>query len=86
MAGTQRYRNRARDLACILYAASAQDAEYVFGDSIVALTQDNKGVEVTFERSRARRFDLIVGGAYQLAAANARRKEFGSFSTGEARL
>jgi 2-polyprenyl-6-methoxyphenol hydroxylase-like FAD-dependent oxidoreductase len=33
----------------------------VFGESIVALTQDNKGVDVTFERSRARRFDLVIG-------------------------
>jgi 2-polyprenyl-6-methoxyphenol hydroxylase-like FAD-dependent oxidoreductase len=49
------------DLALILHAASADHAEYVFGDSIMALVQDDNGVDVTFERSRARRFDLVVG-------------------------
>jgi 2-polyprenyl-6-methoxyphenol hydroxylase-like FAD-dependent oxidoreductase len=49
------------DLALILHAASADRAEYVFGDSIRALVQDDNGVDVTFERSRARRFDLVVG-------------------------
>ena len=49
------------DLALTLHAASADHAEYVFGDSIMALIQDDNGVDVTFERSRARRFDLVVG-------------------------
>jgi 2-polyprenyl-6-methoxyphenol hydroxylase-like FAD-dependent oxidoreductase len=49
------------DLARILHEASASDAEYIFGDSIMALTQDAAGVEVAFERSRPRRFDLVVG-------------------------
>ena len=49
------------DLALILHAASADTAEYVFGDSVKALAQDDTGVDVTFERSRARRFDLVVG-------------------------
>ena len=49
------------DLALILHAASADTAEYVFGDFVQALAQDDTGVDVTFERSRARRFDLVVG-------------------------
>jgi 2-polyprenyl-6-methoxyphenol hydroxylase-like FAD-dependent oxidoreductase len=49
------------DLALIFHAATADNAEYVFGDSIVALTQDDNGVDVTFERSLARRFDLVIG-------------------------
>jgi 2-polyprenyl-6-methoxyphenol hydroxylase-like FAD-dependent oxidoreductase len=49
------------DLARILHEASASDAEYIFGDTIKALTQNGTGVEVTFERSRPRRFDLVVG-------------------------
>lgn len=49
------------DLARILHAASADHVEYVFGDSITALSKDDNGVDVTFERSHARRFDLIVG-------------------------
>jgi 2-polyprenyl-6-methoxyphenol hydroxylase-like FAD-dependent oxidoreductase len=47
------------DLALILHTASADHAEYVFGDSIMALIKDDNGVDVTFERSRARRFDLV---------------------------
>jgi 2-polyprenyl-6-methoxyphenol hydroxylase-like FAD-dependent oxidoreductase len=49
------------DLARTLFDASANDAEYIFGDSIRALTQDEHGVDVTFGRSPPRRFDLVVG-------------------------
>jgi 2-polyprenyl-6-methoxyphenol hydroxylase-like FAD-dependent oxidoreductase len=35
--------------------------DYIFGDSIKALAQDETGVDVTFERSRGRRFDLVIG-------------------------
>ena len=50
------------DLARILYEASANDADYIFRDSIKALTQDEMGVDVTFEHSRPRRFDFVIGG------------------------
>jgi 2-polyprenyl-6-methoxyphenol hydroxylase-like FAD-dependent oxidoreductase len=49
------------DLSRILHAASADDAEYMFGDSIKELVQDNNGVDVAFQRSSPRRFDLVVG-------------------------
>ncbi len=49
------------DLARILHEASANDADYVFGDSIKTLRQDEMGVDVTFEQSRPRRFDLVIG-------------------------
>jgi 2-polyprenyl-6-methoxyphenol hydroxylase-like FAD-dependent oxidoreductase len=49
------------DLARILHAASANDAEYIFGDSIKTLTQDEMGVDVAFERLPPRRFDLVIG-------------------------
>jgi 2-polyprenyl-6-methoxyphenol hydroxylase-like FAD-dependent oxidoreductase len=49
------------DLARILREASANDANYIFGDSIKALTQNEIGVDVTFERSRPRGFDLVIG-------------------------
>jgi 2-polyprenyl-6-methoxyphenol hydroxylase-like FAD-dependent oxidoreductase len=49
------------DLARILHEASANDADYIFSDSIRGLTQDEMGVDVTFERSRSRRFDLVIG-------------------------
>ena len=49
------------DLAAILYGAARDHAEFVFDDSIASLTQDPGGVDVTFERSAPRRFDLVVG-------------------------
>ncbi|MGI5129623.1 FAD-dependent monooxygenase [Pseudonocardia sp. CA-107938] len=49
------------DLTAILYAATRNDVEYVFSDSIAGLQQDPSGVGVTFERSAPRTFDLVVG-------------------------
>ncbi|WP_326568771.1 FAD-dependent monooxygenase [Amycolatopsis rhabdoformis] len=49
------------DLARILYDASAEDAEYVFHDSVIGIEQDAGGVDVTFDRGAPRRFDLVVG-------------------------
>ncbi|GII62989.1 FAD-dependent oxidoreductase [Sphaerisporangium krabiense] len=49
------------DLARVFYDATRRDTEYVFDDSIAALDEDGDGVKVTFERGRARRFDLVVG-------------------------
>ncbi|MBV2366684.1 FAD-dependent monooxygenase [Streptomonospora nanhaiensis] len=49
------------ELARILHAATRDDVEYVFGDSISALREDPGGVEVAFEHAAPRRFDLVVG-------------------------
>jgi len=49
------------DLARILHEASANATDYIFNDSIGTLNQDGMGVDVTFERSRPRRFDLVIG-------------------------
>ncbi|MGR6318577.1 FAD-dependent monooxygenase [Micromonospora soli] len=49
------------DLSRILYDATSGDVEYLFGDRIVELTQDDDGVEVVFASGAARRFDLVVG-------------------------
>ncbi|MDC0672062.1 FAD-dependent monooxygenase [Nannocystis radixulma] len=49
------------ELSEILVSASAGEVEYVFGDSIASLRQDEAGVDVTFERGAPRRFDLVVG-------------------------
>ena len=46
------------DLSEIYYDASRDDAEYVFGDEITAITEDG---DVSFEHGAVRRFDLIVG-------------------------
>ena len=49
------------DLASILYEASRDTAEYLFDDTMTALSQDGAGVDVTFEKSPPRRFDLVIG-------------------------
>jgi 2-polyprenyl-6-methoxyphenol hydroxylase-like FAD-dependent oxidoreductase len=49
------------DLAAILYGAARSDAEFLFGDSVVALRQDPAGVDVTLADGGQRRFDLVVG-------------------------
>ncbi|GAB3816428.1 FAD-dependent monooxygenase [Kribbella italica] len=49
------------DLSEILYERTAGDCEYLFGDSISALTDTEDGVEVAFEHGPARTFDLVIG-------------------------
>jgi 2-polyprenyl-6-methoxyphenol hydroxylase-like FAD-dependent oxidoreductase len=49
------------DLARILYDRTSTTCEYLFGDSITSLTETPEGVQVTFARSAARTFDLVVG-------------------------
>ncbi|MFG2949357.1 FAD-dependent monooxygenase [Streptomyces adustus] len=46
------------DLSEIYYDATRDDVEYVFGDSIAAISPDG---EVRFENAPPRRFDLVVG-------------------------
>ncbi|MGQ4601118.1 FAD-dependent oxidoreductase [Nocardia sp. R6R-6] len=46
------------DLSEIYYDATHEDVEYVFGDSITAISPD---AEVRFENAAPRRFDLVVG-------------------------
>ncbi|GAA0945097.1 FAD-dependent monooxygenase [Actinocorallia libanotica] len=48
------------DLAEIIAAAGGAGTEYLFGDSIAALEQDDE-VRVTFESGLRRTFDLVVG-------------------------
>ncbi|HEU5473624.1 MAG TPA: FAD-dependent monooxygenase [Actinophytocola sp.] len=52
---------RRGDLSRILYQASCDGAEYIFGDWITSLTETAGGVEVTFRHGPPRRFDLVVG-------------------------
>jgi 2-polyprenyl-6-methoxyphenol hydroxylase-like FAD-dependent oxidoreductase len=49
------------DLAAILQEASRDSAELIFDDSIRAVVEDAGGLDVTFERTPPRRFDLLVG-------------------------
>ncbi|HTN91219.1 MAG TPA: FAD-dependent monooxygenase [Sorangium sp.] len=66
------------DLAHLLHDATRRDAEYIFGDSITAIAQRGDGVEVTFERSAPRVFDLVVGA--DGLHSNVRRLVFGEES------
>ncbi|GAD82708.1 FAD-dependent oxidoreductase [Nocardia asteroides NBRC 15531] len=49
------------DLAEILYARTADTVDYVFGDTVTALTDTESGVRVEFERGPSRTFDLVIG-------------------------
>jgi len=49
------------DLADILREHSAADAQYVFGDEIVAMDESASGVQVAFAHRPTERFDLVVG-------------------------
>ncbi|MFI5897894.1 FAD-dependent monooxygenase [Actinoplanes sp. NPDC051513] len=60
-AGTMEIEVPRADLATILYAAARDHAEFVFDDTITAMSQDPDGVDVAFERGEPRRFDLVVG-------------------------
>ncbi|MFG1791762.1 FAD-dependent monooxygenase [Nocardia sp. NPDC049149] len=49
------------DLAAIMYERTVDRCEYLFGDSISALTELSDGVYVEFEHGQARTFDLVFG-------------------------
>ncbi len=49
------------DLGRILYEATKDGTEYLFGDEITGLAEHAGGVHVTFERSASRTFDLVIG-------------------------
>jgi 2-polyprenyl-6-methoxyphenol hydroxylase-like FAD-dependent oxidoreductase len=63
------------DLAAILYEATRNDTEYIFGDSVTGLEQESGGVHVTFSRSAPRTFDLLIGA--DGVHSNIRRLAFG---------
>lgn len=67
------------DLVEILYDLTRDTTEYLFDDSITALTQDDEGVEVVFESGTTRRFDLVVGA--DGLHSNVRRIAFGPESS-----
>jgi 2-polyprenyl-6-methoxyphenol hydroxylase-like FAD-dependent oxidoreductase len=49
------------DLGRILYQATQDGTEYLFGDTITALDQRADGVHVTFAHASPRVFDLVIG-------------------------
>jgi 2-polyprenyl-6-methoxyphenol hydroxylase-like FAD-dependent oxidoreductase len=69
---------RRGDLSRILYKATRDHTEYVFGDSISSLAEDDDGVHVVFESGVSRVFDLVVGA--DGLHSNVRRLAFGDES------
>ncbi|MDF3292776.1 FAD-dependent monooxygenase [Streptomyces silvisoli] len=63
------------DLSRVFYEATKDRTEYAFGDSISSLNEHADGVDVTFERSAPRTFDLVVGA--DGAHSGVRRLAFG---------
>jgi 2-polyprenyl-6-methoxyphenol hydroxylase-like FAD-dependent oxidoreductase len=49
------------DLGRILYEATRDSTEYVFGDSITSLDEHADGVRACFEHSQPRSFGLVIG-------------------------
>ncbi len=63
------------DLVRLLHDATRDEAEYLFDESITSATEHPEGVDVTFERSAPRTFDLVVGA--DGVHSNVREKVFG---------
>ncbi|GAA2376820.1 FAD-dependent monooxygenase [Nonomuraea africana] len=49
------------DLSHLLHDLTRERAEYVFGDSIAAMTETADGVDVVFDSGTRRTFDLVIG-------------------------
>ena len=49
------------DLTGILYEATRHNVEYIFEDSIAAISQEGEGVRVAFQYGEPRTFDLVIG-------------------------
>jgi 2-polyprenyl-6-methoxyphenol hydroxylase-like FAD-dependent oxidoreductase len=45
----------------IMFEAVKDDVEFIFGDSIAVLKEDNNGIDVTFKGGQNRSFDLVFG-------------------------
>lgn len=63
------------DLARLLYQRTAGTCDYLFGDSITALSETADGVDVNFSHTAPRTFDLVVGA--DGIHSNVRRLAFG---------
>lgn len=49
------------DLVRILYDSTKSDVEYIFGDSVTTIHQQQDYVDVVFEHSASKRFDIVIG-------------------------
>lgn len=64
-----------RDDLSRVMARAAQDVEYLFGDSVREIVQDDEGAHVTFDSGLRRTFDVVVGA--DGLHSNTRRLVFG---------
>lgn len=49
------------DLLKVLFNKIGNEVTYIFNDTIVSITQDDKGVDITFDHASPKRFDLVIG-------------------------
>ena len=49
------------ELARVLYEYTKESIDYLFGDHITKLNEDQEGVEVGFESGKTKGFDLVIG-------------------------
>lgn len=59
--GSTEYELPRAELTRVLQEAAPDEVEYVFGDSLASLHEDDDGVDVRFRHGTARRFDLVIG-------------------------
>lgn len=63
------------DLAALLLGATRGEVDYIYGDSIARINESDESIEVAFERSAPRAFDLVIGA--DGLHSNVRRLAFG---------
>ncbi|WP_313606031.1 FAD-dependent monooxygenase [Rhizobium sp.] len=61
MVGSEDLEIKRGDLAELLFDATKNDVNYIFGETIKTITQDEGGVDVTFAKRPPKRFDLVIG-------------------------
>jgi len=67
-----------RGTLCQILKDHISGAEFIFGDSIQAITQSSDGVQIEFAKNSARQFDLVIGA--DGLHSNVRRLVFGDES------
>src|SRR5215510_2753703 len=50
-----------RGTLCQILIDRISDGEFIFGDSVQAISQSSNGVEVAFTKNSPRAFDLVIG-------------------------